>query len=164
MIYLITIQEVLFVKSRFNIKNIISSGCVINSVLILLVYVIGVTIDSGFIPTLQIVIGVLCYSLALAFANYLFFSSAMKTFPKLVLHFLSTAAVFYLMFVILGGYRANGGSVAVVLAMYLALYVIVALFTALVRYIINADKKAEQEYKKVFENKHSHSSRLGGKK
>lgn len=151
-------------KSSVKLKHIISEGCVINTVLIVAMYALGLTVDAGLIPTFSRVIGVLGYSIVLALANSLFFASKMKVFPRLLIHFLSTAAVFYIMFVLVGGYKASAGSLVAVIASYLVVYAIVAAVVAAVRSILAADKKEKQEYKKVYDKKNDYKSQFGGKK
>ena len=155
-------------KKSANLKKIFSDGCVINTVLLVLLYLLGVSIDPDFIPTLSRVFGILIYSIVLSAANYYFFTSKAKRFTRLALHFLITAAVFCFCFVILGGYKANLGSVLVIVGFYLVLYAIIAAFIAitiiLVKRIIKADENQKKEYKKVYEKKHDYNSLFGGKK
>ena len=151
-------------KKSANLKKIFSDGCVINTVLLVLLYLLGVSIDPDFIPTLSRVFGILIYSIVLSAANYYFFTSKAKRFTRLALHFLITAAVFCFCFVILGGYKANLGSVLVIVGFYLVLYAIIAAFIALIRSIIKADENQKKEYKKVYEKKHDYNSLFGGKK
>ena len=151
-------------KKSANLKKIFSDGCVINTVLLVLLYLLGVSIDPDFIPTLSRVFGILIYSIVLSAANYYFFTSKAKRFTRLALHFLITAAVFCFCFVILGGYKATLGSVLVIVGFYLVLYAIIAAFIALIRSIIKADENQKKEYKKVYEKKHDYNSLFGGKK
>jgi hypothetical protein len=151
-------------KKSANLKKIFSDGCVINTVLLVLLYLLGVSIDPDFIPTLSRVFGILIYSIVLSAANYYFFTSKAKRFTRLALHFLITAAVFCFCFVILGGYKANLGSVLVIVGFYLLVYAVIAAFIALIRSIIKADENQKKEYKKVYEKKHDYNSLFGGKK
>ena len=151
-------------KKSANLKKIFSDGCVINTVLLVLLYLLGVSIDPDFIPTLSRVFGILIYSIVHSAANYYFFTSKARRFTRLALHFLITATVFCFCFVILGGYKANPGSVLVIVGFYLVLYAIIAAFIALIRSIIKADENQKKEYKKVYEKKHDYNSLFGGKK
>ena len=151
-------------KSSSKFYRIISEGCIINSALLVIMYLIGVTIDAGFIPTLGTVFGILGYSIILAFANLLFFSSKMKLFPRLLIHFFATAAVFYIMFVLLGGYKGNPGSVIVIFGLYLVIYAIVAAIVAVIRSILKAEENEKKEYKKVYGKRNDYKSQFGGKK
>ena len=151
-------------KNKVKISKILSEGCVINTVLLILLYLIGVSIDPDFIPTLPRVFGILIYSITLAAANYFFFNAKIKRFSRLALHFLMTAAVFCICFVFAGAYKANVGSVLIIVGLYLVIYAIVAGIVAVILSIINADKNEKKEYKKVYEKKHDYNSLFGGKK
>ncbi len=151
-------------KFSEKFKNIISEGCIINTALLIVMYLVGVSLDEGFIPTLGRFFGILVYSLVLAFANSIFFSSKMKVFPRLLIHFFSTAAVFYIMFVVLGGYKTNAGSIIAIFGLYLVVYAVVAAIVAAVRSILKADENEKKEYKKVYGKKNDYKSQFGGKK
>ena len=72
----------------------------------------------------------------------------MKTFPRLLLHFIATAAAFCICFVLVGGYKATPGSVAVIVLLYLLVYAVAAAFVALIRYIVKADDNTKKDGKK----------------
>ncbi|MBE6626189.1 MAG: DUF3021 domain-containing protein [Ruminococcaceae bacterium] len=151
-------------KKTNKLNKIISDGCVINTVLLIVFYIIGVSLDPNFIPTLSRVFGILIYSLALSAANSFLFSSKMKLFSRLALHFIFTALVFFICFVFIGGYKANLGSVLVIVGLYLVIYAVVGGAVALIRSILKADENDKKEYKKVYEKKQDYNSLFGGKK
>lgn len=150
-------------KTLSVIKKIISSGCIINTLLLIFTYGLGLLINENYIPTIDRVFGILIFSLALAGAGIFLFSKTL-TFPlRLLIHYLFTGIMFYVMFILWGSYNDNSSSVFVILVLFTVIYALIAGIVALIRGAKNKKVNAKKEYKKVLEKEDSYKSVFGGK-
>ncbi len=136
------------------LKKAALQACVIYTVLLTAVYTLGAFVNSSWVPTVQMVYSCLGLSLAVALLNLFLFSDRLVFFMRLLIHFVSIGVIFYLMFVVWGGYRANGGSVLTAMLVYLFVYIICAAIVGAYRYLISGDNKrksADGEYRSMFD-------------
>lgn len=151
-------------KALSVIKKIISRGCIINTVLVILLYSLGLLANGNFIPTIDRIFGILLFSLALAGANIFVFSKVL-TFPlRLLIHYLFTAFMFYVLFILWGNYSLNGGAAIVIFVMFTLIYGAVAGIVAIVRSIFKEKNNSKKEYKKVIKKDDDYKSVFGGNK
>lgn len=146
-----------------NVKKTLTGACVINTVLLITVYALGMMINENFIPTLDRVIGILLFSIALSCANRFLFSGVLNFPIRFLLHFLFTAASFYVMFILWGNYNQNGGAVLVILVLFTLVYGIVAGIVAAVRAVFREKANSKKEYKKVIKKDDDYKSVFSGK-
>ncbi|MBE6616608.1 MAG: DUF3021 domain-containing protein [Ruminococcaceae bacterium] len=150
-------------KTLSVIKKIISSGCVINTLLLILTYGLGLLINENFIPTFDRVLGILLFSLALAGANLFLFSKALTLPLRLLIHFLFTTLMFYIMFVLWGSYNQNSGSAFVIVVLFTVAYWTAVGIVSLIRLTNREKTNSKKEYKKVLKKEDDYKSVFGGK-
>lgn len=151
-------------KTLSKIKNIVTRACVIYTVLITSVYLLGVSVSSDWIPTLNMVLALLVFSFCLSGLHGFLFSSLLVFPLRLVIHYVISTIVFYIVFVCWGGYRANGGSVLSVLLVWTFAYILCAVCVFLYRYITSETKSSESKYDKKFDGRDGdYKSQFSGK-
>ena len=151
-------------KQWIWLKKTISSGCVFYTFFITALYLLGVYVDSHWVPTLQMVLSLLVFSFVLSAANSFLFSDKLIFSLRLLIHFVITTIVFYTVFVLWGGFQANGGSVLTALLVYSFAYLICSLLMFMYRYITAESRTAKQEYKNAFDGQDSYKTQFGTKK
>ena len=142
-------------KTLLWCKKTLTQACVIYTFLITSVYLLGSAVDSHMVPTLSMVLALLVFSAALAAANSFLFSEVLLFPIRLLFHYLATAFVFYIAFVVWGGYKDNGGSVLTILLIYTFAYAICAVIVAVYRWLTAESRAAHTDYSSLFngENK-----------
>ncbi|MDD6983589.1 MAG: hypothetical protein PUJ47_00085, partial [Clostridia bacterium] len=72
---------------------------------------------------------------------------------RLLIHFIASTFIFYMLFIVWGGYKSNGGSVLTALLVFIFAYVLFGATVGIYRYLTvdkdNAVTKGE-EYKSIF--------------
>lgn len=157
-----SIRRYYHVKILSWLKKVLTQACVFYTFLITAVYLLGVSIDSHWIPTINMVLALLVFSAVLAAANSFLFSDRLVFPLRLILHYAVTTLIFYIVFVVWGGYKANGGSVLTVLAVYTFAYILCAVIVVLYRWLTAESRAAKSEYKEVFSDKDTYTSQFGG--
>lgn len=147
-------------KTLSLLKKIISQACVFYTVLITATFLLGAFVDSSWLPKPSMVLALLVFSLILAAGNSFLFSDRLVFPLRLLIHYIATTIVFYIVFVLWGGYRDNGGSVITVLLVYTFAYGICALIVAGYRYLTAELRTDKSEYKKQFDG----DDQFGGSK
>ena len=135
------------------LKKTVGQACVFYTFFITAVYLLGVYVDYHWVPTLHMVLSLLLFSLVLSAANSFLFSDRLVFALRLLIHFVITTLVFYIVFVVWGGFQANGGSVLAVLLVYTFAYLICALLVFMYRYITAGIRTSGKDYKNVFDGK-----------
>lgn len=146
------------------LKKTVSNACVFYTVFITAVYLLGVYVDSNWIPTLHIVFSLLLFSFVISVANSFLFSNKLVFSLRLLIHYLITTIVFYIVFVLWGGFQSNGGSVLTAILVYSFAYLICAVFVFMYRYITAETRNAGKKYDKIFDEKEAYVSQFGKKK
>ncbi len=135
-------------------KKILTNGCVFYTVIITAFYTLGLLAEDGvqWIPTLRIAYSLLIFSLCFSALN-----EGVKRLPvsfpgKVLSHLASSALLYYLVFVLGGGFHKNGGSTLAAMLIFAAVYAIGFLFFAVFRWLFGFKKKekATEEYKSIF--------------
>ncbi len=135
------------------LKKAVLQACVIYTILLTAVYTLGAFVNSSWVPTVQMVYSCLGLSLAVALLNLFLFSDKLVPSLRLFIHFVSVGVIFYLMFVVWGGYKANGGSTLIAMLIYLFVYIICAAIVGVYNYLTSDDSKSDStdgEYKSMF--------------
>ena len=140
-------------KQLMWLKKTICSACVFYTFFITSLYLLGVYVESNWIPTLYMVFSLLLFSFVLAAANTFLFSDKLVFALRLLIHYAVTTFVFYIVFVLWGGFQSNGGSVLTALLVYTFAYLICALFVFMYRYVTGESRTNRAEYKSIFEEK-----------
>jgi len=151
-------------KQWMWLKKTISNGCVFYTFFITALYMLGVYVDSHWVPTLQMVFSLLIFSFVLSAASLFLFSDKLIFSLRLLLHFVVTTTVFYIVFILWGGFQANGGSVLAALFVYLFVYLLAALLVFLFRYLTAEFRISEKKYENAFDSKTSRQTQFSSKK
>ena len=137
-------------KTLLWCKKTLTQACVIYTFLVTAVYLLGNAVDSHMVPTLTMVLSLLAFSFALSCANSFLFSDLLLFPLRLLFHYLATAFVFYITFVVWGGYRSNGGSVLMILLIYTFAYAICAVIVSVYRWLTAESRISKTEYSDLF--------------
>lgn len=151
-------------KKLSLIRRIISDGCIFFTIIFLLIYSVGVSVDSARIPTISMTFSLLIFSIILSSMNRFLFSNVLVFALRFLIHYTVVTLSFYTVFVKIGGFAASGGSVITILAVYTIVYLMIAAAVCLVRYIISGTEKrssdknsgktgADENYVSIFEKK-----------
>ena len=150
-------------KTLALIKKILTSACVIFTVLFTFIYTLGVSINYEWLPTLGMLYSLLAFSLVLSAMNKYLFSNSLVLGVRILFHYVVTALAFYLLFVVASGFLKNGGSAVTIMIVFSVIYALFAAVVSIVSCIKpksskscsnskNNKKKSkkETEYKKMF--------------
>ena len=137
-----------------KIKKVLVQTCVIYAVILTSVYTLGAFVNSSWVPTIKMVYSCLGFSFVLSLLNLFLFSDKLVFALRLVIHFGISAVMFYLMFAVLGGYKANGGSVITALLVYIFAYALCGAIVGVYRYLTAEIKTSKKEYKTQFDDEY----------
>lgn len=151
-------------KQLMWLKKTLCHSCVFYTFFITALYLLGVYVDSHWVPTLHMIFSLLLFSFVLAAANSFLFSNKLVFSLRLLIHYITTTLVFYIVFVLWGGFQANGGSVLSALLVYTFVYLICAVLVFMYRYITAEIQTSGKEYKSVFDGKETYKSQFDTKK
>ena len=136
-------------------KKILTNGCVFYTVILTAFYTLGLLAEDGvqWIPTLRIAYSLLIFSLCFSALN-----EGVKRLPvsfpgKVFSHLAASAILYYLVFVLGGGFHKNGGSTLAAMLILAAVYAIGFLFFAVLRWLFGSKKREKEakEYKSIFQ-------------
>ena len=133
--------------------KILSRACIWFTVLTLALYTGGMIvsgIEREYIPTLKMVWMVLVFGIVFETANQLVLKSKLAAPLKLVIHFAVTAIVFFIVFILWGGYTARPSSVLVILIVFTLLYAAGALIFWGIRSLIGSAYSRRKAYEDQF--------------
>lgn len=134
-----------------KLKNIVLHACVIYTVILTAVYTLGAFVNSSWVPTVQMVYSCLGFSLVLSALNSFLFSDKLVFALRLLIHFVASTFIFYMLFIVWGGYKSNGGSVLTALLVFVFAYVLCAAVVGIYRYLtVDKDSAKSEEYKSMF--------------
>lgn len=120
------------------LAKIISHGCIYYTVVSLLLYLGGLlfsTIEREWIPTLDMLVLLLLFTLSVSAANQMVLLAGMPMLLKLLIHYAVTLTVFFVVFIWWGGFSDSGSAVLVLLLAYTLVYGIGALIFGAIRHI-----------------------------
>ena len=135
-------------NKRSLILDTIKSGCLIFTVITVISYIAGTLLSSAnkaFIPTLKWILLFLAFSVVLAFANLLLGSKKASLGAKLGLHFLATAALYFVVVVLCGGFIASGAQTIIAMTLFLVLY---GIFAAI--FAVASSTRKKEKYDSMF--------------
>lgn len=135
-----------------KIKRALSLTCVIFTIIISVMYVLGLMMSGQatlFVPTPTKALLMLLFSGILGFASLLL-SKEGTSAPKLIIHAVLCLAAFILVFVVGGNFSVTGGAGIVASVFFLAVYGIVMIVRAIVCRKYRQKKVDSEEYTSVF--------------
>ena len=140
-------------KPGQTIFRILKNGCVIFTMITLIVYGIGAMLSSAdktFIPTFQWIVLFFVFSLLLSSANQILRTEHLSVFLRVLFHFLAAATLYIVAVVLCGGLYKNGTMLLLSLAVFIAGYILFAILVSVrMRRCRRSDSKKEP-YKPVF--------------
>lgn len=151
-------------KQLMWLKKTVANACVFYTFFITALYLLGVYVDAHWVPTLHMVFSLLLFSLVLSATNTFLFSNRLVFALRLLIHFAITTFVFYIVFVVWGGFQANGGSVLTALLVYTFAYLICALVVFIYRYVTAELRTSAKSYKNVFDGKETYQAQFTSNK
>lgn len=134
-------------------KKTLTNACVIYTVILTAIYTLGAFVNSSWVPTVQMVYSCLGFSIILSVLNIFLFSDKLVLALRLLIHFVSSSVIFYLLFIVWGGYKSNGGSVLTAFLVYCFAYVLCGAIVGCYRYLKadNGEKNTgDAEYSSIF--------------
>lgn len=136
-----------------NVKKVLTMTCVINTVIMTLLYVLGyiTNTDGGtaWIPRFGIMWIVLGISFVLSAAELILHGKG-NFFVKMLWHFLSCLAGFLLLFIVGGGYAENPSAIVIGTFLFIIAYLAVSLTRFAVTGKLKRTREEEEEYDEVF--------------
>ncbi len=136
------------------IKKIISSACVIFTLLFSLTYTLGVTVNADWIPTLSMMYSLLAFAFVLSCMNVYLFSNRLVLGLRLLIHYAVCAVSFYVLFIVASGFAKNGGSALPIMIAFSVIYALFAAIVAVFKGTSGGEKKKKAqkstEYKSMF--------------
>ena len=137
----------------FGAKRVITQTCVIFTLLVLLVFVIGSAVpDFGNAIDLKNILVILFFAFLFAAANRLLALERMSVILRILLHYAATAIGFYIVFILIAAKASAPSAIFVMLAFYTLLY---ALLMGIYQVFFHTLKKKQTEkkngYTKIYE-------------
>ena len=141
-------------RTAFSVfSKILTHGCVYYTIVSLLLYVGGLlfsTIEREWIPTLDMLLLLLLFTVSVSAANQMVLHAKMHTAVKLLLHYAITQIVFYIVFIWWGGFSDSSSMVLVLLLAFTMLYGIGAIIFGIVRHIRAESENRLEKYDEQF--------------
>ena len=133
------------------ISNVFKSSCVIFTFVVFAFYVMG-AIASNALQTLTLSRMALVYlfSVWIALCNKFLYFKVLNAVLRIALHFVSSTAGFYIIFLFIPGYtKQQSNSFAMVIAFVIA-YAVIGSIYGLIKSAINRSKKQDEEYNSIY--------------
>ena len=150
---MITPKEKRILKVLPVIKRILTNACVYFTAFSLVLYTGGMIasgIERQWIPTLSMIYAVFAFSILFSAVNQIVWNTRLAGVLKILIHYVATTAIFYVMFILWGGYTASPSSVLIILMAYTLVYAAASLFIFLLRYIFSSKKNNSSAYSTQF--------------
>lgn len=140
-------------KAHNPFINILKNGCVIFTVITLLIYAVGTILsnsEKSFIPTFYWILLFFIFSMLLSGVTQIMHIKKIKLPIRFLLHFLAAAVLYIVSVVLCGGFYKNGTMLLLSLLLFIIGYVLFAILYSIGirRQSRNVEKK--EAYKSVF--------------
>lgn len=149
----LTARSAVPLKHLSVIGRIISHACIYYTAASLALYTGGMIvsgIEREWIPTLKMMYIVFLFSLLFSSVNQLVLPARWPAVLKLLLHYDVSVLIFYVLFILWGGYSQSGSSVLIILVFFTLLYAAGALIYFLCRYASAAARSKSAKYDRQF--------------
>lgn len=140
-------------KTLTRLGRIFSRACVYFTVATLALYTGGMLvsgIEHEWIPTLKMMYIVFVFSLLFSAVNQLVLPAKWSGVLKLLVHYPLSLLIFYVLFIVWGGYTASASSVLILLVFFTLLYAAGALIRMLILHTRSAVKSSATSYDQQF--------------
>lgn len=139
-------------------KKILTKGCIYYTVIITAFYTFGLLAESSsqWIPTLRIAYSLLGFSMCFSAVSETVKLLKVGFAAKFFLHLGISALIYYLIFVLGGGFHQNGGSTLAAMLVFAFVYALGTVVFLVIRWLLGAEtktkeKKKGEEYKSIFD-------------
>ena len=131
-------------------KKVILNGCFINTVIVLLICVLAnIYLRVGLAPNLRTIIMVFIFSMLTSAAGLILSVKKLSLAVKIIIHYLSVAALFYLIFFVWGGFADKSSLSFFAMVLFTVIYsMIMAIYLAVCK--ISRKKSENTEYESQF--------------
>lgn len=122
-------------KTMDFIKKIAARGCVIFTIVTLIVYSIGSIVsdsERSFIPSIKFIWLFFAFSVLLAAANEILSVKKISLGVRMLIHFAVCAALYFVCVVLCGGFISSGAQTLIAMTMFVIVYLICGIFIAIV--------------------------------
>ncbi len=140
-------------KASGTITNILKNGCVLFTIITLITYGVGAILsnaEKSFIPTLQWILLFFAFSILLSGAAQIMHLDKIALPVRYLLHFLTSAALYTIVVVLCGGFYKNGTMLLLSILLFIAGYIVFAVFYSIRNRKRSGTAKKKEEYKSVF--------------
>ena len=135
------------------LKQIFTRGCVLFTVLSVTMYSASAIFSgklNGWIPKLDLILMLLIMSFSVCAANLLLKSEKVSSALRIPVHFIVLGIVYYMLFVIWGGFATNGATTLIALILYALIYAVCISVYYMIRGVFKKHDNKKQEYSSVF--------------
>jgi len=133
--------------------NSIKNGCSVFTLITVISYTVGMIIsneEKAYIPSLKSIYIYLCFSILFAFACRLLTNKKMNMVLRLLIHFIISASLFFLVIVIGGGLSGSGFATIIFMFAFAVIYLVFALIFALISKKKEKKANSEKHYSSLF--------------
>ena len=136
-----------------NLSDLFKSGCVIFTFVVFAFYILADIMTSAVMAlTLKNLFLLFLFSIWFAGSNRFLKNNKFNFIVKLVLHFISTLAGFFVIFVYLPGNLANKSRAFVLTLTFAGVYILIAAVILIFKNALNKKKNEKEEYESVYDN------------
>lgn len=139
-------------KKSTLLINILKNTCVAFTIAVLALYSAGMAFSTGdqkWIPTFTMVWMVLLFSLLVNLAGLLLKIEKLNHAVRVILHYITTAAVFYFVFLLWGGFGNKGNLIIGVMLIFTVIYAVTAAIIIAVKKPWRKKEQKATEYKSM---------------
>lgn len=135
-----------------SIKRVLTQGCVIFTIFMLFVFVIGSAVpDFGGAIDLKNVLVILLFALVYAAANLLLHIERLAIILRILLHYAATLVGFYFVFVLIAAKATAPSAIFVMILFYTVLYaILMGVYQVLFHAIVHRKAEKEQSYERIY--------------
>ena len=139
-----------------GVKNLFKTGCVIFTIVVFVFYLMG-EIVSNATQTLTFSRLFLLYLFSVWFAlsNLFLKNKKLNIILRIILHFVSTVASFFVIFIYIPGNTENTSSAFVLTVCFAVIYIATATIIMFVRSAVKARADKKKEYKAMYDKQNN---------
>ena len=133
--------------------NSVKNGCVLFALITVITYTVGYiisTTDKAYIPSLKSIYLYLIFSVIFGIASELLRYNKLKIGVRILLHYVITAILCFLVIVAGGGMAESGFVTLITMFVFTIIYAAAALIIYAIYSAKNKTKNNEEEYKSMF--------------
>lgn len=139
-------------KKSTLLINILKNTCVAFTITVLVLYSAGIAFSTGeqkWIPTFSMVWMVLVFSLMVNLAGLFLRIERLNLAVRVILHYITTAVVFYFVFLLWGGFGNAGNLIIGVMLIFTVIYAVTAAIIIAIKKPWRKKEQKATEYKSM---------------